>query len=200
MVAQKSDDHAKVWWSYQKLRVTITPKSDGMLPIRALTVTSDEDGITIFLASCHDDCVCYSVLAIQIQPGRPDNQRIRFWQWKGKSRLYCPIPVQWFFIWNEVWKIKLNTKHPSLFTFCLVVLLLFILILFEIHKQQVNETNKLTGKFVDTWWKLTPWIKQFLFKSEIITKRAIYLIWKIFFKAKIKYLYSFILQNVPFCL
>lgn len=97
-------------------------------------------------------------------------------------------------------KIKLNTKHPSLFTFCLVVLLLFILILFEIHKQQVNETNKLTGKFVDTWWKLTPWIKQFLFKSEIITKRAIYLIWKIFFKAKIKYLYSFILQNVPFCL
>lgn len=82
----------------------------------------------------------------------------------------------------------------------MVVLLLFILILFEIHKQQVNKTNKLTGKFVDTWWKLTPWIKQFLFKSEIITKRAIYLIWKIFFKAKIKYLYSFILQNVPFCL
>lgn len=200
MVAQKSDDHAKVWWSYQKLRVTITPKSDGMLPIRTLTVTSDEDGITIFLASCHDDCVCYSVLAIQIQPGRPDNQRIRFWQGRRENRDYIVLFRCSDSSFEMKCKIKLNTKHPSLFTFCLVVLLLFILILFEIHKQQVNETNKLTGKFVDTWWKLTPWIKQFLFKSEMITKRAIYLIWKIFFKAKIKYLYSFILQNVPFCL
>lgn len=196
MVAQKSDDRAKVWWSYQTLMVTITPKSDGMLPIRALTVTSDEDGFTTFLASYHDDGVCYSVLAIEIHPGCPDNQRIRFWQWKGKWRLYCPIPEQWFFVWNEVKKNKKRNICHSLFIWLFCYYLLFFYLEFTNNKcmKQMNQLASL--------WTLGESLlhvvnNKFLFKSKIITKRTIYLIWKIYLKSRSN---IFIIQNVPFCL
>lgn len=96
-------------------------------------------------------------------------------------------------------KLKKNKKRNichSLFIWLFCYYLLFFYLEFTNNKcmKQMNQLASL--------WTLGESLlhvvnNKFLFKSKIITKRTIYLIWKIYLKSRSN---IFIIQNVPFCL
>lgn len=97
-------------------------------------------------------------------------------------------------------KIKLKTKHPSLFTF---VWLSFYYLFLSYLKSTNNKWMKQINLPASLWTldeSLLHELNSFCSKVKLLLNEQFIWFERFFFKAKIKYLYSFILQNIPFCL